>query len=196
MIDAISLTPSRTALLLMDLQQGVLALLSDDEALLQRAQQVHRAARSAGAEVVYVRTAFTAEDYAAILPSNKIFAPVAKAHLFAEGSPEATIHPDVQPEPGEHVFTKTRVGALSTTKLDNFLRERGIDTLVLAGVTTTGVVLSTLRDAVDRDYRLLVLGDVCADPNLDAHRVLVDSVFVQQADVIDAKTFADILARD
>ncbi|HEX3732060.1 MAG TPA: isochorismatase family cysteine hydrolase [Mycobacteriales bacterium] len=77
--------------------------------------------------------------------------------LFTAGSPEAEIHPDATPEAHEHVVTKTRVSALSATTLDIYLRDRGIDTLILTGITTSGVVLSTLREAADLDYRLLVL---------------------------------------
>ena len=51
---------------------------------------------------------------------------------------------------------KTRVGAFSTTDLDEQLRQRGVDTLLLAGISTSGVVLSTVRDAHDRDYRVFV----------------------------------------
>jgi nicotinamidase-related amidase len=60
----------------------------------------------------------------------------------------------VPPQPGDLVVRKTRVGAVSTADLDRQLRDRGIDTLVLAGISTSGVVLSTLIEAADRDYRL------------------------------------------
>jgi nicotinamidase-related amidase len=69
------------------------------------------------------------------------------------------------------------------------LAARGIDTLVLAGVATSGVVLSTLRDAADRDYRLFVLSDVCADMDPEVHRVLMEKIFPRQADVIALDAF-------
>jgi len=83
------------------------------------------------------------------------------------------------------VFTKIRVSAFSTTELAAFLDDRGIDTLVLAGIQTSGVVLSTVRDAADRDYRLLVLADCCADPDAGVHETLTAKVFPRQADVTD-----------
>lgn len=79
---------------------------------------------------------------------------------------------------------KTRVGAFSTTDLAEQLRKRGIDTLILAGISTSGVVLSTVRDAADRDFRLVVLSDACADPQPDVHALLMHKVFPSQADVI------------
>jgi nicotinamidase-related amidase len=69
-----------------------------------------------------------------------------------------------------------------------------VDTLVLAGISTSGVVLSTTRDAADRDFRLLVLADCCADPDPDVHRVLIEKVLPRQAEVIDLETFAGLLA--
>ena len=63
------------------------------------------------------------------------------------------------------------------------LRAGGIDHLVLAGIATSGVVLSTLRQAADLDYRLTVLADGCLDADPEVHRVLTGKVFPRQADV-------------
>jgi nicotinamidase-related amidase len=78
---------------------------------------------------------------------------------------------------------KTRVGAFSTTDLDTQLRAVGIDTPILAGISTSGVVLSTLRDATDRDYQIVVLADGCADFDPQVHYVLMRKVFPRQAHV-------------
>ena len=65
---------------------------------------------------------------------------------------------------------------------------------MLAGISTSGVVLSTVRDAADRDYRLLVLADCCADPDGEVHRVLMEKVLPRQVEVIDLEAFARLLA--
>jgi isochorismate hydrolase len=78
---------------------------------------------------------------------------------------------------------KTRVGAFSTTDLDRKLRDLGVDTLILAGISTSGVVLSTLRDASDRDYQIVVLTDGCADVDPEVHDVLMRKVFPRQAHI-------------
>jgi nicotinamidase-related amidase len=83
------------------------------------------------------------------------------------------------------------VSAFSTTDLDPQLRERGIDTLLLAGISTSGVVLSTVRDAADRDYALFVVADACADPEPDVHAFLTERIYPRQASVI---TVADLEA--
>jgi nicotinamidase-related amidase len=140
--------------------------------------------------VIHVRVAFADADYAAVSERNKSFAALSRSRFITDGSEAAAIHPALAPAPGEEVFTKKRVGAFSTTNLAERLKARGIDTLYLAGIATSGVVLSTLRDAADHDYRLFVLSDVCADQDAEVHRVLMEKVFSRQADIIDLAAFS------
>jgi nicotinamidase-related amidase len=140
--------------------------------------------------VMHVRVAFTDADYAAVSERNKSFAALSKSKFITDGSEAAAIHPALAPAPDEEVFTKKRVGAFSTTNMAERLKARGIDTLYLCGIATSGVVLSTLRDAADHDYRLFVISDVCADPDAEVHRVLMQKVFPRQADVIDLAAFS------
>jgi nicotinamidase-related amidase len=84
---------------------------------------------------------------------------------------------------------------MATTGLDGFLRERGIDTLMLAGVHTSGVVLSTASDAADSDYRLLVLADACADPDAELHERLLATVMARHAQITDTESAIAALAR-
>jgi len=74
------------------------------------------------------------------------------------------------------------------------LRHRGIDTLILAGITASGVVLSTVRDAHDRDYRLFVLADVSADRDQAVHDFLTGKIFPRQAHVITATNLPGLLS--
>ncbi len=185
--------PTRTALLLMDFQPVIVDSAPDADGLLQRATTARQVARKHGVRVGYVRVAFGPQDYASIPPRNKSFAALASGGRLLDGSPEAAIHPALRPEDDDFVVTKTRVGAFSTTNLSTHLNGRNIDTVVLAGISTSGVVLSTVRDAADRDYRIVVLADCCADPRPKVHRVLLDDVFPRQADVIDHSALAAIL---
>jgi nicotinamidase-related amidase len=182
--------PSKSALLLMDFQNAIVGMVAEQSAaLLERAAAAREAARSAGTAIMHVRVAFTDADYAAVSPRNKSFAALGKSRFLTDGTEPAAIHGALAPTADEEVFRKTRVGAFSTTNLQSRLEARGIDTLVLAGIATSGVVLSTVRDAADRDYRLLVLADCCADMDAAVHRVLMEKVFPRQADVIDLKAF-------
>ncbi|HSZ73912.1 MAG TPA: isochorismatase family cysteine hydrolase [Rhizomicrobium sp.] len=185
---------SKAALLLMDFQQAIVGMLGDPgAALLERAVQAREAARAAGMAVMHVRVAFSDADYAAVPSRNKSFAALSGRRFLTDGSPEAAIRSALSPAPDEEVFTKKRVGAFSTTQLQSRLQAWGIDTLVLSGISTSGVVLSTLRDAADHDYRLFVLADCCADPDAEVHRVLTEKVFPRQADVIQLTDFLKLL---
>jgi nicotinamidase-related amidase len=160
-------------------------MLGDSESLLARVGEAIRVARAHGTHVGYVRVAFEDADYGAV-PPHSLFAPILKAvgKGFHSDSPATAVHGDIAPHPGDIVVRKTRVGAFSTTDLDRQLKERGIVTLLLAGITTSGVVLSTVRDAADRDYQLFVVADASADRDPDVHEFLVEKVFPMQAHVV------------
>ena len=168
------LDPAHTALLIMDLQEGILSRHPDADAFVDGLVRARAAARTVGLTVGYVRVALTAEE-AERVPATSRFAG-AGARLDAD-SPSTRIVGALAPEAGEIVVRKQRVGAFSTTDLGDQLAERGIDTLVLTGIATAGVVLSTVRDAADRDYRLIVLEDGCWDSDPEVHRVLIEKVF-------------------
>ncbi|HEY4124525.1 MAG TPA: isochorismatase family cysteine hydrolase [Rhizomicrobium sp.] len=192
----INIEPAKTALLLMDFQNAIVGMMGDaGPALLDRAVKARIAARAAGLAVMHVRVAFSDADYAAVSPRNKSFAGLAQSRRLADGSVDAAIHSALAPAPDEEVFTKHRVGAFSTTNLAARLSARGIDTLVLSGIATSGVVLSTLRDAADHDYRLFIIGDCCGDADAEVHRVLTEKVFPRQADVIGLEDFERSIAR-
>jgi nicotinamidase-related amidase len=179
--------PENTALLLMDFQPAILAGIADTDILLDRAHAALAWARSEKVRVVYVRVAFAPEDFAEIPPHNKAFAAVAANQFLADGSPESNIHESFDVQDDDIVVRKTRFGAFSTTDLYTSLHSQGIDALVVAGISTAGVVLSTLRDAADEDYRLFVLADATADHDPEVHRVLTEKVFPHQADVINTE---------
>lgn len=171
-----------TALLLMDVQQGIVDRLGD-AALLDRLAQVTAAARASGILVVYVRVAFR-EGYPEVSPTNRSFSIISSGGRFTETDPATQFPPAVAPQPGDVVVTKRRVSAFSGSDLDVVLRSKGVDTLVLTGIATSGVVLSTIREAADRDFRLVVLADGCADADAEVHRVLLEKVFPRQAEVL------------
>jgi nicotinamidase-related amidase len=170
-------------------------MLGEPDDLLSRAADAIATVRRAGGHVGYVRVAFTDEDFASIPPTSRMGARVGTSpQAFHDDSPTTAVHESVAPEPGDIVVRKTRVGAFSTTDLDARLRDRGVDTLILAGISTSGVVLSTVRDASDRDYRVLVLADATADPQADVHAFLTERIFPRQADVITVAELGDLLS--
>ncbi|MFJ5092777.1 cysteine hydrolase family protein [Streptomyces sp. NPDC088557] len=193
-----ALDPARTALLVMDCQPAILAGLPEDgrEALIGRLEEAVAAVRTAGGAVAHVRVGFTEADWDAIPGTNRAFAPAARHRALHHEDPATAFHPRLAPRDGDLVVRKTRFGALSTTDLDRLLRERGITTLVVSGVSTSGAVLSTVLDAADRDYRLLVLSDGVADPDPDVQDVLVRRVLPSRAQVLDTVALRALLRPD
>jgi nicotinamidase-related amidase len=185
------ITPARTALLLMDYQHGILARLPDADALLTRAQETIELLRSRGVTIGYVRVGFAEGEK----PGGRMGARITPEVLTAlhADAPATQIHDRVAPRDGDIVVRKVRVGPFGTTDLHSQLQARGIDTLILAGLSTSGVVLSAVRDGHDRDYRLIVVSDLVADPEPDLHEFLIDRVIPRQADVVAAADLPGLL---
>ena len=177
---------AQTALVLMDFQPAVLGTVAESEtaALLANAEKALMWARPAGLTVAHVRVAFQDADYRAIPQRNRAFAPLRGGGMMADGSPECEIIESLRPQGDEIVVRKTRFGSFSTTNLSSRLLEAGIESLILAGISTSGVVLSTVRDAADQDFQIYVLADACADGNPHVHSLLTEAVFPHQAYVI------------
>jgi nicotinamidase-related amidase len=134
--------------------------------------------------VIYAVIGFR-PGYADVSPRNKSFSALKGSGRFAPGSPGVGIHPGLAPQAGDLEVTKRRVSAFAGSGLDLLLRSLGTETLVLAGLSTSGVVLSTLRQAADLDFRLAVVADCCGDTDPEVHRVLTQKVFPRQAEVLD-----------
>jgi nicotinamidase-related amidase len=198
MSDNLDLDPKISALLVMDFQTIVVGgpavpgSAADKDALLARTASVIDRARKAGMMVIYVVVGFRVACLE-LSPRNKTFV-AARARLFVEGAAGSEIHPAVAPRAGEVVVTKHRVSAFAGTDLDMILRANGIETMVLAGIATSGVVLSTVRHAADADYRVVVIADCCSDPDPEVHRILLEKVFQRQTTVVNADEVVGALA--
>jgi nicotinamidase-related amidase len=167
----------------MDFQNGIVQSLKDDS-VIDAAGRALAAAREAGIPVLFVRVAFR-PGYPEAAASNAAFGALAQVagDALRQDSPTTQIVEALEPREGEPVVLKRRVSAFSGSDLDVLLRATGAEQLVLAGIATSGVVLSTLRQAADLDYRLTVLSDACADSDDEVHRVLTEKVFPRQATV-------------
>jgi nicotinamidase-related amidase len=151
--------PKSTVLLVMNYQQEILSSIAEAGVLVSRLAGAITTVRRLGGQVGYVRVRHRA-------------------------TPESAVHEDVAPQPGDIIVRKARVGAFSATNLDKQLHDRRLTTLILAGISTGGVVLSTVREAADRDYQVFVLADGSADPDTEVHKVLTQKILPAQVDVI------------
>ncbi|HWZ74093.1 MAG TPA: isochorismatase family cysteine hydrolase [Casimicrobiaceae bacterium] len=193
MADNLSIDRRTSALLVMDFQTLIVDnYAAGAEALLDRTAKLIAVARTAGMRVIYVVVGFRT-GYPEVSDRNATFNRLKASGVFAAGAENAKIHPTVAPLAEEIVVTKHRVSAFAGTDLDLMLRANGIETLILTGIATSGVVLSTLRHAADADYRLLVVGDCCSDGDEQAHRVLLEKVFPRQATITNAAGVAQAI---
>jgi nicotinamidase-related amidase len=187
MTTQLSIDTKSSALLVMDFQTLIVnGYATDQEALLARTKSLLDAARGKGMKVIYVVVGFR-PGYPEVSDRNMIFRSIKEAGRLAADDPTSGIHSAVAPIAGESVVTKHRVGAFAGTDLEMILRANNIETLLLAGIATSGVVLSTVRHAADADYRLVVVKDCCSDPDAEVQRVLVEKVFARQAVVATAE---------
>ena len=188
-----NITPGRTALMLMDFQPAILSQMPDRERLLENVQVALEWARRHGIRVVFVRVAFEPDDYDAIPHHHKAFGAAKHERLFADGDPSLELDPSLDVRDEDIVVRKTRYGAFSTTDLHVLLGNESIDTLVVGGISTAGVVLSTVREASDQDYRIFVLADATADRDPEVHRLLIEKVLPRQAHVINTSDLSGLV---
>ncbi len=139
-------------------------------------------ARRRGVPVFYLVMAFDAAD------------PVADAGVWGQKVPAllelvdsdpnvTTVHPRIAPEAGETVIIKKRSSAFFGTPLNDLLGERGVDTLIVTGCSTSGCIRATALDAVSYDYRVVVPAECVADRALEPHRANLFDMNAKYGDV-------------
>ncbi|MYC28534.1 MAG: cysteine hydrolase [Chloroflexi bacterium] len=187
----ISLDKSRTALLIADFYAEMMNTIPHaiDRGVVGKTQELQQAARAAGIMVCYSATVFR-PGYPEISERNKTFSQRKASGQPAIFDPLQVIHEAVRPADGEVVAGKHRVNAMFGTDLEMSLRANNIDTLVILGYATSGVVLSTTRYASDADFRLFIVEDCCSDQDPEVHDFLTQRIFPRQAEVVTA---ADVI---
>ncbi len=179
------ITPNRTALLLIDMQQDFAALdgglgkdgadMTAPQAAVRQASLLADAARRAGVTCVFVRLITRPEDESEFLKAWKQRRNSDGPPLCREGTPGAKfVGP--QPQGGELVFSKKRYNAFIGTGLDAALRGEGIDTLVVAGLTTECCIDSSVREAFERDYHVFLVTDATACYEPDLHQAALKAL--------------------
>lgn len=186
---------AHTAVIAMDCQVGIVSIYAKPkEEFVERASSVLRAARTAGMTVVLVQVGFR-PGLPEVSDRNKFFAAIKSSsqHQSLFQGDLGAIQAELGPEPGDIVVVKHRVSAFAGTDLELILRAKQIDTIVLFGISTSGVVLSTLLEANDADYRVVVIADCCADLDAELHVALLTGLFPRRADAATAADFVKAL---
>lgn len=169
----------------MDYQGGMVSRMALPQDHIERLAKTIDTAR-AHVKIIYVTVAFR-PGHPEVSDSNATFRPAKINNMFVSGSPETQIHPAIAPKAGDVLIEKKRVSAFTGSGLDLVLKGLGVETLVLAGVSTGGVVLATVCEAADKDFSIVVLKDLCADGDENLHNVLVESIFKKRGEVLDAE---------
>lgn len=196
MDDSLALEPDRAAVLSMDLQTGIVGIYAkDDAALPDRAAKILESSRKRKLSVIHVQVGFR-PGLPEVSLRNQFFGSVKRSvqHQQLFVGPTGAIHPTVAPQADDVVVTKHRISAFSGTDLEMILRAKEIETLILFGISTSGVVLSTLLHASDNDYRLIVVKDCCTDLDAEGHNYLVERLFPRLATVTTSVQLIDALA--
>jgi nicotinamidase-related amidase len=177
------LDPKTTALVLIDLQQGVVGMtLAPHTAaeVVRRGAELGRAFAAAGALVVRVNVAFAAGD------ADRLQVPVdAPMPVRPGGWPAgwSDLVPEIAALPGAINLTKRQWGAFHGTELDLQLRRRGITTIVLAGIATNFGVESTAREAWQHNYAVVIAEDATSTVEAEMQRLAVEKIFPRIARV-------------
>ncbi|MES1164356.1 MAG: cysteine hydrolase family protein [Polyangia bacterium] len=170
--------PARTAIVMIDMQRDFLEpggfgeSLGNDVSLLAKAiapaKRLLGAARKLGMLIVHTREGHRPDLSDAPpakvergSPSVRIGAPGPMGRILIRGEAGHDIIPELAPGPNEPVVDKPGKGAFYATDLQSILQNRGIENLIVGGVTTEVCVHTTVREANDRGYRCIVAGDCC-----------------------------------
>jgi nicotinamidase-related amidase len=184
---------SNTVLLVMDIQSAMMGYLTDPEPLLTKVEKAIQSARSAGIPVIYVTLSFR-KGHPEIHHEHQRFGGLKQSKEMFTAAHEGTIiHPSIAALDTDIIVVKKRVSAFTGSDLDVILRAHKTENIVLSGFSSTGVVLSTLREAADLDYHMTVLSDACADPETEVHEFLIKKVFPFSGNVVTTDEWATSL---
>src|SRR4029450_737347 len=195
-------SPQRTALLVYDMQVGVVRQLPNGPEIIARVKLVLDAARAAGLRVFFMRHMSLPKEVSGVFQLRMAMAwqrvnTVAEVKpWFLRDSPGFQLVPELAPLPSEVIFDKITMSAFEGTPLDIALRDCGIDSFIIAGVATEIGIEPTIRHGADLGYIPIVVTDACGAGHAEAgERALASIRFMGGAILTDVQTIRGILGR-
>ncbi|PHK49696.1 isochorismatase [Staphylococcus edaphicus] len=168
----------------MDMQNGIVNGLKQKEKIISNNQKAIEIARNHDVPVIFVRVAFSGK-YMEVSDNNKMFMQMKTNDIAMNKHDESTqIIDALRPQENEVIVTKHRLSAFTGSNLEVLLRGIQVDHLVLTGVSTSGVVLSTAVEAADKDFKLTILSDAVDDNDTEKHQFLINKILTRYAEVI------------
>jgi len=194
--------PGRTALLVYDMQVGVIRQIKGGPELIARILLVLDAARAAGLRVFFTRHMSLPKEAAGVSQLRMAMAwqrvkTVSEVKpWFLRDSPGFQLVPELQPLSSEVIFDKITMSAFEGTPLDLVLRDCGINSFILVGVAMEVGVEPTIRHGVDLGYIPVVVTDACGAGHAEAgDRALASIKYMGDAILTDVRTIREVLAR-
>jgi biuret amidohydrolase len=195
--------PSRLALLVYDMQVGIVSQLRGCEGVLARVSRVLEAARAAGVRIVYTRhmslpkELMGAFQYRMAMAWQRLDDPAKVEPWFLRDSPGFAIVPELAPRPSEAIFDKLAMSAFEGTPLEMALRDCGVTAVAIVGIATEIGIEPTARHAADLGIIPVIVADACGAGHEDAARRSLDALtFAGDAIITDTQTFCDALRRN
>lgn len=171
-----------TALLILDMQEHLLGRLDGSEKLIDTVSKAIYYARENDIPVMYAVVGFR-QGFPEISTNNKTFRNVPMAMAGSRIEDIIKIATPLEPFANEPVVIKKRFSAFVGSDLEVILRSQNCKHLVMCGVVTSGVILSTALEAADKDYQLTILSDGCKDQQPDVHEMLMEKIFPRYAEI-------------
>ncbi|MGB7434251.1 MAG: hydrolase [Candidatus Acidiferrum sp.] len=179
-MSTLHLDPAKTALVVIDLQKGIVAMPTaphSSQEIVQKAKRLAKHFREKGATVVYVHV-----DMANVL-NLPVDAPYRDPNAPPPPASASELVPEAGFEDGDVLITKRHWGAFAGTPLEAELKKRGVDTVVLLGISTNFGVESTARQGTGLGFAFVIVEDACSARDADDHRFAVERIFPRLARV-------------
>ncbi|TDA48603.1 isochorismatase family cysteine hydrolase [Burkholderia pyrrocinia] len=185
-----AIVPSRTALLVMHYQTDILGLFpSVASELLANTRRLCDAARAGGVGVWFANLRFS-PGYPEVSPLNKNGQGIKQLGLFVDDGP----CPELGRQADEPLIVAHRASVFFGTDLQARLIAQGIDSLIMVGIASTGVMLSSIAHASDADFRLYTVKNCCYDPDTVVHEHLFVTAFESRTTVLSLEDALHLLA--
>jgi biuret amidohydrolase len=194
--------PQRVALLVYDMQVGILSQIKNPEQITLQVLKVLTAARHFGVRVFFSRHLSLPKELMGMFQFRMAVAwqrtdsPEQVNPWFLRDAPSFQIIPDLAPRPTEGVFDKLTMSAFEGTWLDFALRDCGINAFIIVGIATEIGIEPTARHGADLGYIPVIVTDACGAGNEDAAKRSIESLkFAGDALITDTKTICDVLRK-